>query len=58
MVNGDVCERARREMRLAYLAGYLRARGLRRRPTYTPPVLPVDVAVSTAPASPVATHVL
>jgi hypothetical protein len=40
IATGDVCERARREMRLAYLAGYLRARGVRHRPAYTPPALP------------------
>ena len=34
LVTGDACERFRREMRLAYLFGYLRARGFWRRPAY------------------------
>ena len=34
-ISGDVCERARREMRMAYMFGYLRGRGIgRRRPPY------------------------
>jgi glucosyl-dolichyl phosphate glucuronosyltransferase len=40
IVTGNACELSRREMRLAYLIGYLRARGLRRRPTYTPTAVP------------------
>ena len=35
-LTGDACERFRREMRLIYLCGYLRARGLWRRPSYAP----------------------
>jgi glycosyltransferase involved in cell wall biosynthesis len=31
---GDECERSRREMHLAYAFGYVRARGIGRRPTY------------------------
>ncbi len=44
VVVNDVCERARRAMRLAYLWGYLRARGLWRRPQYasTAPQGPFD----------------
>jgi hypothetical protein len=37
-VERDACERSRREMRLAFLIGYLRARGLGRRPSY--PAMP------------------
>jgi hypothetical protein len=38
-LSGDPRERSRREMRLAYMLGYLRGRGIgRRRPPYTPPV--------------------
>jgi glucosyl-dolichyl phosphate glucuronosyltransferase len=49
LLTGDACEAARREMRLAYLAGYVRARGVRRRPMYTPTPLasPADVPVMT-----------
>jgi glycosyltransferase involved in cell wall biosynthesis len=36
MLTGDACEFARREMRLAFLVGYLRSRGLRQRPDYRP----------------------
>lgn len=37
VVASDECERFRREMRLAYLAGFIRARGLLRRPAYHQP---------------------
>jgi hypothetical protein len=36
LLTRDVCERVRREMRLAYLIGYLRARGFWRHPSYAP----------------------
>jgi hypothetical protein len=59
MLTGDVCERARREMRLAYLAGYLRSRGLWRRPAYTPVALPdSEVAIPAARSSVVLTNLL
>jgi hypothetical protein len=37
LISGDERERFRREMRLAYLAGFIRARGLLRRPAYREP---------------------
>jgi glucosyl-dolichyl phosphate glucuronosyltransferase len=52
ILTGNACELARREMRLAYLAGYLRARGIGRRPSYTQAPLP---SASDLPAY---THVL
>ena len=60
IVTGNACEAARREMRLAYLVGYLRARGVRRRPAYTPTPLPTASGrpVPAAGSSPVFTHVL
>jgi len=59
IMTGNACERARREMRLAYLVGYVIGRGLFRRPAYTPQGLPSapDVPVSTA-ASVAVTHLL
>jgi glucosyl-dolichyl phosphate glucuronosyltransferase len=44
LLTGNACERFRREMRLTYLLGYLRARGLWRRPLYaaTQPVPSFD----------------
>ena len=59
LLTGDVCERARREMRLAYLVGYLRSRGLRRRPAYTPAAVPAsEIAVPAARSSVVFTNFL
>jgi glucosyl-dolichyl phosphate glucuronosyltransferase len=52
LLTGDARETARREMRLAYLAGYVRARGIRRRPAYTPTALPSRSEI------PVMTHLL
>jgi len=46
VVRGDVTEAIRREMRLAYVAGYLAARPLWRRPAYVP--------VAAAPSHPAA----
>jgi glycosyltransferase involved in cell wall biosynthesis len=37
LLTGDAGERARREMRLAYFAGFARARGFLKRPTYQVP---------------------
>jgi hypothetical protein len=34
LLSGNAIERFRREMRLAYLAGFLRARGIGRKPAY------------------------
>ena len=58
IVTGNACERTRREMRLAYLVGYLRERGLRRRPSYTPTALPpaAEVLVPAAGSSAVLTQ--
>ena len=42
--NGDRTERFRREMRLAYLAGFISARGLLRRPAYAPHQAPATAA--------------
>lgn len=43
LVNGDVRERSRREMRLAYAYGYVRGRGIGRRPAYSASVASDDV---------------
>jgi glycosyltransferase involved in cell wall biosynthesis len=52
---GDLCERVRREMRLAYLIGYLRARGLWRRPLYAAPQPPGSAnPLTPAPSTPLA----
>jgi hypothetical protein len=50
LLRRDVGERFRREMRLAYFLGFLRARALRRRPRYQSPGTPSQP--DSAPAHP------
>jgi glycosyltransferase involved in cell wall biosynthesis len=50
LITGDVRERSRREMRLAYAFGYIRARGIGRKPDYPAPLAPPAVDDSPAAA--------